>query len=494
MSKFQEETNFKNKNNKIFKNKNNTSTVLLRLNEKEKKKLFDDLNKLSELEKQYIQNFYLQKLIYSNEYNQIFISSNILCVKPEKINLKLKDISLEQLIGKDNKNKFVKITKLINKTRNNKKELYSKFDQIIKNKMNGEDRFVKYGKIHYIDNFVLKQLFKKKYNIDRNLHSAAFRKLYEILITFPKLFKPDTENLKKSNKIRTFDICGFPGGFTYALLYYTKTQSKYDGIDWYLQSLNPEFNKSNTSTERSRSFDPKIFNKNKVILGCPTTDFGGSGDITDIKNIHWYRDFFKNKKRDLIVSDCGQETELDESQEKVLYRVNFGQILTTLYCLAEGGNFLMKTFEMNTQFSLSIMALLSMVFKNIKLIKTESSKTRSSEYYVCCFHYYNNLSDDNFKVLDNIIINFNEKTYYKKIFIDENLFNKLNPNFYSYLVDNYLMLYNKIYANTENYIFLLEKYNLNYPLLLYLIEHFNKNLIKEYEQKYKYKKINNNNV
>ena len=52
---------------------------------------------------------------------------------------------------------------------------------------------------------------------------------------------------------------------------------------------------------------------------------------------------------------------------------------------------------MNTQFSLSIMALLSMVFKDIKLIKTESSKIRSSEYYVCCFHYYNNLSKDNFK-------------------------------------------------------------------------------------------------
>ena len=70
--------------------------------------------------------------------------------------------------------------------------------------------------------------------------------------------------------------------------------------------------------------------------------------------------FFKDNKRDLIVL-VGQETELDENQEKILYKVNFGQILTTLYCLAEGGNFIMKTFQMNTQFSLSIMALLSMV-------------------------------------------------------------------------------------------------------------------------------------
>lgn len=483
MSKFQEEINFKNKN---------TSRLLPRLNEKEKKKLFDDLNKLSELEKQYIQNFYLHNLIYSNEYKQIFISTNIQCIKPNRIDIKLKDISLEQLIGKDNKNKFVKITKLINKTRKIKSDFYNKLDQIIKNEMNGEDRFKNYGNFEYIDNFIFKQLFRKKYNIDRNLHSGAFRKLYEILITFPKLFKPDTENLKKTNKIKTFDICGFPGGFTYALLYYTKTQSTYDGIDWYLQSLNPEFNKSNTSTERSRSFNPKIFNKNKVILGCPTTDFGGSGDITDIKNIQWYRDFFKNKKRDLIVSDCGQEIELGENQEKVLYRVNFCQILTTLYCLAEGGNFIMKTFQMNTQFSLSIMALLSMVFKDIKLIKTESSKMRSSEYYICCFYYYNNLSKDNLKELDNIVINFNEKTYYKKIFIDENSFNKLNPNFYSNLVDNYLILYNNIYANTENYTFLLEKYNLNYLLILFIVEHLQKKLIKEYEQKYKYKKISNN--
>ena len=323
MSKFQEENNFKNKNNKNFRNNKNTSRLLPRLNEKEKKNLFDDLNKLSELEKQYIQNFYLQNLIYSNEYKQIFISTNIQCIKPNKIDIKLKDISLEQLIGKDKKNKFVKITKLINKTRKIKSDFYNKFDQFIKNEMNGEDRFKKYGKISYIDNFIFKQLFKKKYNIDKNLHSAAYRKLYEIFITYPKLFKPDTENLTKTNTIRTFDICGFPGGFTYALLYYTKTQSKYEAIDWYLQSLNPEFNKVNTSTERSRSFDPKIFNKNKVILGCPTTDFGGSGDITDIKNIQWYRDFFKNKKRDLIVSDCGQEIELDENQEKVLYRVNF---------------------------------------------------------------------------------------------------------------------------------------------------------------------------
>ena len=96
------------------------------------------------------------------------------------------------------------------------------------------------------------------------------------------------------------------------------------------------------------------------------------------------------------------------------------------------------------------------------------------------------------KEFDNIVINFNEKTYYKKIFIDEKLFNKINPNFYSQLSDNYLILYNNIYANSEKYIFLLEKYNLNYPLILFIIENLQKKLIKEYEQKYKYKKINNN--
>ena len=457
---------------------------------KKRKKLFEDLKNITQLEKQYIEDYYLKYLIN----NEIFISSNIECIKPDKINLKLKDISIEQLIGKDNKNKFIKITKLINKTRHNKKDFYSKFDKIIENEMNGEDRFEKYGKVSYIDNFIFKQLFCKKYNINRKLHSGAFRKLYEILVTYPKLFKPDTKNLQNSNTIKTFDICGFPGGFTYALLYYTKTQSKYEGIDWYLQSLKPEFNQANTSTERSRSFTPKIINNKRVILGCPLTNFEGSGDITDIRNIKCYKNFFKDNKRDLIVSDCGQETELDENQEKILYKVNFGQILTTLYCLAEGGNFIMKTFQMNTQFSLSIMALLSMVFKDIKLIKTESSKIRSNEYYICCFNYYNNLSEDNFKVLDEIIINFNEKTYYKKIFIDENSFNKLNPNFYSQLADNYVMLYNNININTENYIFLIEKFNFNYPLILYIIENLKTNLIKEYEQKYKYKKINNSNV
>jgi 23S rRNA U2552 (ribose-2'-O)-methylase RlmE/FtsJ len=486
MSKFQNEKNFKN-----YRNKQNSSKLIPKLNEKEKKKLFEDVNKITQLEKQYIQDFYLK---YLSNTDRIFISSNIECIKPDKINLKLKDINIEQLIGKDNKNKFIKITKLINKTRNSKKDLYSKFDQIIKNKMNGEDRFVKYGQINYIDNFILKQLFYKKYNINKKLNSRAFRKLYEILITYPKLFKPDTKNLQNSNIIKTFDICGFPGGFTYALLYYTKTQSRYEGIDWYLQSLKPKFNQANTSTERTRSFTPKIINNKRVILGCPSTNFGGSGDITDIRNIKYYKNFFKDGKRDLIVSDCGQEIELDENQEKILYKVNFGQILTTLYCLAEGGNFIMKTFQMNTQFSLSIMALLSMVFKDIKLIKTESSKYTSSEYYICCFHYYNNLSNDNFKELDNIIINFNENTYFKKIFIDENSFHTLNPNFYSQLVDNYIKLYESINLKTNKYIELLNKYNLNFPLILYIIENLNKKLIKEYEQKYKYKKVNSDNV
>ena len=183
------------------------------------------MKNITQLEKHYIEDYYLKYLIN----NEIFISSNIECIKPDKINLKLKDISIEQLIGKDNKNKFIKITKLINKTRHNKKDFYSKFDKIIENEMNGEDRFEKYGKVSYIDNFIFKQLFCKKYNINRKLHSGAFRKLYEILVTYPKFLNQILKNYKIQILLKLLIYADFLE-VLHALLYYTKTQSKYEAL------------------------------------------------------------------------------------------------------------------------------------------------------------------------------------------------------------------------------------------------------------------------
>ena len=424
-----------------------------------------------------IVQFYANYLI--NSYKQFHIDTN----KERGIVVNVNKVTFDQLLDAKTKKELVALKKNLNKFRKLKETLYSTIDK------KAED--IKLGYtfdpiLTPYDNRTMKQYYTKKYNLDQALYTNAFRKLYEILIKFPELIKKNNNNSR--SELKVFDICGFPGAFTYAIHYYCKVHTNISKIDWYIQSLNPNYNKK--ISNRQKSFNSKIVNNSKILFGEPDGKNNGSGDITDIKNINYYKNFFKNNKRDLIVSDCGQKVELNEAQEDILIDVNLGQIITTLYCLKKGGCFVMKTFQTTTQMNLSLYALLSMCFEKMYIVKPVTSRITSNERYVVLINYFDNLDEDEFHILIETL----QKQYKKKSeysFIDYKKFNKLNPNFFNDLIK----IENDLDDTTINHV---KKYFKFYDLIKYdlksikgILRPTDISYLKVYEKDYKYKQLHN---
>lgn len=420
--------------------------------------------------------FYKDNLI--NKYKQYQLYD----IKKFNYLKSLKKLSLKDILDNSNKDLLIKTKKNLNKFRKNKQDLYNKIDKKA-NELN-----IKFDPILTpYDNRLMKSFYVKKYNLDEDLYTNAFRKMYEILIKFPELIDLNKLN---SNNIKIFDICGFPGAFTYAILYYINIHTNINNVDWYIQSLNPNYNKK--ISNRQKSFNSKIKIFNKILFGKPITptrkNYSGSGDITNIDNILYYRDFFKNDKRDLIVSDCGQKVELNEAQEDILIDVNIGQIITTLFCLKKGGCFVMKTFQTTTQMNLSLYVLLAQTFEKIYIVKPISSRITSNERYLVLINYLDNLTENDFKLLINVL----QKKLVKKSeysFIDFDEFNKKNPKFFSELLSIEDNLDETTIEHIKNYFNFFDMINYDLKFIKDYIRPTDIEYLKKYEKDYKYKKL-----
>lgn len=273
--------------------------------------------------------------------------------------------------------------------------------------------------------------------------SNAYRKMYEVCVNY--------NFIPKNKVIRHFDICSFPGSFLFAVNDFIKTKNNNKEViyDFYFQSY------VNNDKEKGSYFDDRYKlakkYKNRFIAK-------NNGDITKINEINHYQNFFKNKKCNIVTSDCGLEnrTTNNYEREKQMTKIFLGQFLAGLVSLKKNGNFLMKYYHFYSIFNLSLIYLMGLLFKKVYLVKPISSRQiTGKEIYIMCVSFKDNLSDKKIEELKNVLKSFKDEDIDKTIINEKNInkkiFQKLEKKLSEYF--NYKILRNKLkYEIVEKYI------------------------------------------
>jgi hypothetical protein len=269
------------------------------------------------------------------------------------------------------------------------------------------EKWYKISTIINIRNYITKYI-KEKHNISV---SKAFCKMYDILSQFPII------DLTKS-KIKTFHSCEVPGHFINAFNYWIKSRNSSIEFDWTGNSLNP-FNESNKKKYSALFNDAYGFikrYKNRWDWGADNT-----GDISSKKNLLYYEKKYKDKGIDIFTSDCGLGANEEFEQEGSLCFLSISQLLLGLLVLKIGGTAICKIFIPFTKpLSLSILYIYTMYFEKIHIIKPSSGSLANSEVYIIGINKKYHLSENNKKVLFDVLENID---------MDKSLFINFSDNF-----------------------------------------------------------------
>ena len=208
----------------------------------------------------------------------------------------------------------------------------------------------------------------------------AWMKIYEVL---------DNERIAINHKggFKTFHLCEAPGAFILSTNHYLKSNTEVSSYDWYAQTLNPS---SSKNKDKKRSVLKDDFG---IISAYPNRWLYGrynTGDITDPGTIYSYKENPCLSDLDLITGDGGLKTPMHmfNEQERYVSKVIYGQVLTMLYLLPKGKDCIFKTFIPFTEsITISLMYLLTILFKKVNVHKPLTSHPSSSEVYVVCRDY-----------------------------------------------------------------------------------------------------------
>ena len=265
--------------------------------------------------------------------------------------------------------------------------------------------------------------------------SRAFLKSYEIL-EITQIINP---NLKTLN---VFDLCSFPGAFIISINHYIHTKTNIENFNWIAQSLHPK-----TKFQDKRGFSDEF----KLMKKFPDQwDFGKTktGDITDIDNLIYYRNTYKDTNLNLVLGDCGLAFVCEEDSLSDILHVS--QIIAMLSILSKGGNFALKLYlPALTPIYISLFYLLYTRFRGFQFYKSFQNNW-SPEYYICGTNYLEPINDTEFNELLDLLKNFNvnnsiiplRKISEEFILQLDHIFNELINNFKMaikrviYFVDN----------------------------------------------------------
>lgn len=391
------------------------------------------IEKLLELAKQTFTNN-LESIIKKLEKNGLHVN---IIYKNKDVNEKMKEYSYNL-----NFNRIFTLTTSAIKT--NEFTYKKPTDKLVKqieylNKINADINLIKFYiecrnvekwyKISYtinIRNYIPKYI-KEKYNISV---SKAFCKMYDILNQFPII------DLTKS-KIKTFHSCEVPGHFINAFNYWIKSRNSKIDFDWTGNSLNP-YNESNKKKYSAIFNDTYGFIKkyrNRWDWGADNT-----GDISSKENLLYYEKKYKDKGIDIFTSDCGLGANEEFEQEESLCFLSISQLLLGLLILRIGGTAICKIFIPFTKpLSLSILYIYTIYFEKVHIIKPSSGNLGNSEVYIIGINKKYHLSENNKKVLFDVLENVD---------MDKTLFHDFNDSF----IDEIQNLSNMFISLQEEYL------------------------------------------
>jgi hypothetical protein len=243
-------------------------------------------------------------------------------------------------------------------------------------------------------------------------------------------------------KLTHFDMCGFPGAFVFATNHYVKTKTNIKDYDWYINSYKEELKKGNTEKKYlGDKFNLQKKYQDRFLYGT------GNGDITDIRNIKEYINFYKDKDVDLVSSDCGLQINWDESylREEQMIKIHFGQFVCGISVLKKGGNFVMKNYSQIKPLSISIIYLMILTFNKVYLVKPESSRQYGNEIYLVGKFFKKNLSKAQ---LEELLILVDRLDNSKNI--NHCLFQNMDISLVKNIEDKLSFYYKQLKKNKEN--------------------------------------------
>jgi 23S rRNA U2552 (ribose-2'-O)-methylase RlmE/FtsJ len=238
------------------------------------------------------------------------------------------------------------------------------------------------------------------YSFRRYLVSRAFFKMTEMIGAFPDLLQFKNMNI--------LQLAESPGGFLQALLYARFVGQAVEYNDTYLCISIPE-NESEELWDRAdgsgiiqklqMSGAKKYFGNNVIsinsapIIGESTTQISLSakGDLLKDETLALIAHEFISVKADLITADGAfgyNETEDDyQNQEVRHYALFIAEIIAALHAQAEGGSFVLKIFDILSDCTIKLLAILSYCYSSVCLFKPTTSRQANSEKYAICTNF-----------------------------------------------------------------------------------------------------------
>ena len=169
------------------------------------------------------------------------------------------------------------------------------------------------------------------------------------------------------------DLCAGPGGFSEYILYRLGWRAK--GFGFTLRG-ECDFKLDDFIAGTPETFEPYygVFN---------------DGDITKKENLLAFQKYvFEVSNRSgvaLVMGDGGFSVSGQENSQEILSKqLILCQFLCATSILNEGGNFLCKTFDLFTNFSMNLIYLMYRCFYRISVVKPCTSRPANSERYIIC--------------------------------------------------------------------------------------------------------------
>jgi len=212
--------------------------------------------------------------------------------------------------------------------------------------------------------------------------SRSFFKMIEIINTFSFLCEKNT--------INCFHLAEGPGGFIEAFNYKRNNKGdKYYGMTLISDDINIP------SWKKSSHF---INNNSNVIIEYGSTK---TGDLFMKENLLYCNDNYGNTM-DYITADGGFDFSVDfNKQEELSMKLIIAQIFFAIIMQKEGGNFVLKIFDIFKFKTVEIIFLLANLYDYVYIYKPYTSRVANSEKYVICKNYKNNNETINKEIIDN---------------------------------------------------------------------------------------------
>ena len=208
----------------------------------------------------------------------------------------------------------------------------------------------------------------------------AWLKMYELCSLIDPMLA--TIENRRSRDFGTLHLAEAPGNFILALNHYLKTSHKVDW-HWYANTY---------KTQASQDGQSYLEDTYGMIDAYPNNWlFGadGDGDITSDANIRSFKHVLGETKIDLVTSDVKYVPAVEnyDEEENINGPVQLGALVGSLATLDKGGMVCLKQFTIFEAHSISWLWLMACCFRNLRIVKPETSKAANSEIYVIGLGY-----------------------------------------------------------------------------------------------------------